>query len=147
MTDDNGHPSAQNGHANGAGSDNEDGAEEAIAALFDDYKGGFDDYDADRICDCFTLPVVIWQFEKGHVFADDEELMENIQALLSALDKEGIVQSEFHVSSSHISGTAALVTLDWQQSNADGEIVMDFTCHYHLVQDGADWAIAMVVNE
>ncbi|GGB48714.1 hypothetical protein GCM10011316_21040 [Roseibium aquae] len=147
MSEDNDHSSAQNGSANGAGPDNGTGAEEAIAALFDDYKTGFDDYEADRICDCFTLPVVIWQQEKGHVFADADELMENIEALLSVLDKEGIVQSDFHVSSSHISGTSAMVTLDWQQSNGDGEIVTDFTCHYHLLQDGADWGIAMVVNE
>jgi hypothetical protein len=58
-----------------------DGAEEAIAQLFDDYQSGFNDYDMERICNCFALPAIIWQHEKGHVFNDDEELIENIEVL------------------------------------------------------------------
>lgn len=119
----------------------------AIAQLFDDYQTGFNDFDAGRISDCFALPAVIWQHEKGHVFKDDEELLENIEALLSALEREGVTFSEFHVSSSHISGSTALVTLDWQQENNDGEAILEFTCHYHLIQDGGDWLIALVINE
>ncbi|WP_420336084.1 DUF4440 domain-containing protein [Roseibium sp.] len=134
-----------NGHANGAGSN--EGAEEAIAQLFDDYQAGFNDYDIDRICDCFALPAVIWQHEKGHVFADDEELIENVEALLKALEKEGVTHSDFQVVSSHVSGSSALVTLDWSQESADGETVLEFTCHYQLIQDGVDWVIASIVNE
>lgn len=122
-------------------------AEETIAQLFDDYLVGFNDFDADRILDCFALPATIWQHDKGHVFNDEDELSENTEALLTALDKEGVSHSEFHVSSSHISGSVAMVTLDWQQENADGEIVFEFTCHYQLIQDGSNWAIAMIVNE
>lgn len=147
MSDDNGRALTGNGHSNGSGADLGGGAEELIAELFDDYQAGFNDYEADRISDCFALPVIIWQHDEGHVFNTDEELMENIEALLSALDKEGVVHSDFHVSSSHISGNVALITLDWRQENADGEDVLEFTCHYHLVQNGSAWAIAMVVNE
>lgn len=138
---------AGNGHANGAGAGANGDAEEAIAQLFDDYQAGFNDYDIERICDCFALPAVIWQHEKGHVFADDEELIENIEALLKALEKEGVAHSDFQVVSSHVSGSAALVTLEWSQEDADGEAVFEFTCHYQLVQDGADWMIACVINE
>jgi len=141
MSDDNGRG------ANGSGVDPEAEAAEAIAQLFDDYQAGFNDFEADRIADCFALPAVIWQNEKGHVFSDEDELMENIEALLAALEKEGVTYSDFHVSSSHISSMAALVTLDWHQENDDGDAVLEFTCHYHLIQDGEDWAIAMVVNE
>jgi ketosteroid isomerase-like protein len=122
-------------------------AEEAIAQLFDDYQAGFNDYDADRICDCFALPAIIWQHEKGHVFNDDEELLENIEALLKALEKEGVTHSDFHVSSSHVSGTTALVTLDWSQETDDGEAVFEFTCHYQLIHDGSDWVIACIIND
>ncbi|WP_417670577.1 DUF4440 domain-containing protein [Roseibium sp.] len=122
-------------------------AEEAIAQLFEDYLAGFNDFDADRICDCFTMPATIWQHEKGHVFGDDEELLENIEALLAALDKEGVTNSDFQVVSSHISGAAALVTLDWTQETSDGESALEFTCHYQLILDGDQWMIAMVINE
>ncbi|MTI43028.1 uncharacterized protein DUF4440 [Roseibium hamelinense] len=136
-----------NGHANGSGPDNGSAAEETISQLFEDYQAGFNDFDADRICDCFTLPATIWQHDKGHVFNDDEELLENIEALLAALDKEGVSHSEFQVLSSHISGGSAMVTLDWQQEGSGGETIIEFTCHYHLIQDGPDWAIAMIINE
>ena len=124
-----------------------EGIEEAIAQLFEDYLTGFNDFDPDRICDCFAMPATIWQHGKGHVFNDEEELLENIEALLGALDKEGVTVSEFHVASCHISGSAALVTLDWSQETADGEAALEFTCHYQLLFDGDDWTIAMVVNE
>lgn len=119
----------------------------AIARLFDDYLAGFNDFDAERIADCFALPAIIWQHDKGHVFHDEDELLENIDALLAALEKEDVSYSDFHVSSSHISGSAALVTLDWSQQNDSGDAVFEFTCHYHLTQNGDDWLIAMVVNE
>jgi ketosteroid isomerase-like protein len=135
------------GQANGADADSGDEAETAIAQLFDDYQAGFNDYDADRICDCFALPAVIWQHEKGHVFNDEDELVENIEALLKALGKEEVTHSDFHVASSHVSGSAALVTLDWSQETSDGEAVFEFTCHYQLIQDGDHWVIAAIYNE
>ncbi len=130
-----------------SGADPESDASGAIAELFDDYLAGFNDFDAGQIADCFSQPAVIWQHDKGHVFKDDEELLENIEALLSALENEGVTYSEFHVSSSHVSGSTALVTLDWRQENGDGDAILEFTCHYHLRQDGDDWTIALVINE
>ncbi|WP_282044622.1 DUF4440 domain-containing protein [Roseibium album] len=147
MTDNGGFEKAGNGETNGSGTSANGDAEEAIAQLFDDYQAGFDDYDIERICDCFALPVIIWQHEKGHVFANDDELIENIEALLKALEKEGIAHSEFQVVSSHVSGSAALVTLDWSQESADGEAVFEFTCHYQLIQQGPDWVITCIINE
>ena len=147
MSDNNGTSMPEYGHGEGSPDGNGTDAEEAIAQMFDDYLAGFNDSDATRIVDCFALPATIWQHEKGHVFKDDDELLENTEALLAALDKEGVSHSEFHVSSSHISGSVALVTLDWQQDNSDGETVFEFTCHYNLIRHGEDWTIAMVVNE
>jgi ketosteroid isomerase-like protein len=137
----------QTGDEDGTNQNGNGEAEEAIAQLFDDYQAGFNDYDMERICDCFALPAIIWQHEKGHVFNDDEELIENIEALLKALEKEGVSHSDFQVVSSHVSGPTALVTLDWSQESADGEAVFEFTCHYQLIQDGQDWMIAGIVNE
>lgn len=146
---------AGNGEISGTGSgqaigDDPEGGDEAttaIAQLFDDYQAGFNDYDADRICDCFALPTVIWQHEKGHVFNDEDELLENIEVLLKALEKEEVTHSDFHVASSHVSGSSALVTLDWSQESPDGEAVFEFTCHYQLIQDGEIWVIAGIYNE
>ncbi|MEO9525730.1 DUF4440 domain-containing protein [Roseibium sp.] len=151
MADDGGSADAGNGADDGvddgAGSGANGDAEEAIAQLFDDYQAGFNDYEIERICDCFALPAVIWQHEKGHVFHDEEELIENIEALLKALEKERVSHSDFHVVSSHVSGSSALVTLDWSQESSDGEAVFEFTCHYQLIQDGPDWVIAGIINE
>lgn len=122
-------------------------SEEAIAALFEEYLAGFNDFDPEQICDCFALPATIWQHDRGYVFHDEDELMENIEALLDALDKEGVTLSSFQVSASHISGITAMVSLDWLQEDADGEPVFEFTCHYHLMFDGEAWSIVMIINE
>ncbi|TYC52859.1 DUF4440 domain-containing protein [Rhodobacterales bacterium] len=147
MADDSGMANAGDNQTNGAGSGPNGEAEETIAELFDDYLAGFNDFDAERICDCFALPTTIWQHEKGHVFNDEEELLENVEALLAALEKEGVLNSDFQVVSSHVSSSSALVTLDWSQESSDGDVVFEFTCHYQLIQDGSDWLIAMIVNE
>ncbi|MEP3429292.1 MAG: DUF4440 domain-containing protein [Roseibium sp.] len=145
MTDD--FAGSGDNQANGDGASSNGDAEVVIAQLFDDYQAGFNDYDADRVCDCFALPAVIWQHEKGHVFNNEDELLENIEALLKALEKEGVSHSDFQVVSSHVSGSTALVTLDWTQESSDGEAVLEFTCHYQLMQNGSDWVIACIVNE
>ncbi|WP_029060061.1 DUF4440 domain-containing protein [Stappia stellulata] len=138
---------------NGAGRD-DDGLpvaeaelEPAVLDLFEDYRAGFDDFDADALADCFAYPNVIWQFGKGNVFADDEELLENIEKLLAALDKEGVVASDYEVLASYVGGDTAVATLSWTQSDKLGEPVIEFTCHYHLLYDGDTWRIAMIVNE
>ncbi|PLX36925.1 MAG: hypothetical protein C0606_12925 [Hyphomicrobiales bacterium] len=118
-----------------------------MTALFDDYCAGFNDFDPEAIIDCFTFPATIWQFDKGYVFDDEEDLAENIDALLAALDKEEVVSSEYAVVKSHVSGPTALVTLDWRQFDGEGEPVFVFTCHYHLIHEHGEWLIAMIINE
>ncbi len=121
--------------------------DEAIASLFDEYAAGFNDFDADALADCFALPATIWQLDKGYVFDDVDDILENIDALLDALEQEHVTHSDYEVVSCFISGTSALVTLNWVQQTEDGDSVFEFTCHYHLIFDGDDWAIAMLVNE
>ncbi|WP_417766795.1 DUF4440 domain-containing protein [Stappia sp.] len=125
----------------------DEGADDGLLDLFDDYLEAFEDFDAESVADCFAYPAVIWQFGKGNVFQDDEELLENIEKLFAALDKEGVVSSAFDVLSTHVEGDAGMATLAWVQSDADGEPVIEFTCHYHLIYDGDTWRIAMIVNE
>lgn len=122
-------------------------AEAAIAELFEAYSAGFDDYDGEAVADCFAFPAVIWQFGKGNVFVDEEDLQENIEKLFAALEKEGVVRSEYSVLSAHVSGEVALVSLAWVQSDANDEPVFEFTCHYQLLFDDDEWLIAMIVNE
>ena len=125
----------------------DEGYDEELLDLFDDYREAFEDYDAEAVADCFAYPAVIWQFGKGNVFQDDEELLENIETLFAALEKEGVVTSAFDILSAHVEGDAAMATLTWTQSDAAGEPVIEFTCHYHLIYDGDAWRIAMIVNE
>lgn len=119
----------------------------AIRELFAAYAGGFDDFDADAIADLFAYPVVIWQFDRGNMFEDDEELLENIEALLKILDKEGVVRSEYEVQALSVSGPTALASVSWSQQRSDGEVALAFTCHYHLVNIEGDWLIASIFNE
>lgn len=121
-------------------------SEAAIRNLFDAYAAGFDDYDTDAIADLFAYPAVIWQFDRGTMFETDEDLIENIEALLQILDDAEVVRSEYTIGAIAISGPTALVDVSWSQQCADGEEALAFTCHYSLVNIDGAWLIASIFN-
>ncbi|WP_068318110.1 hypothetical protein [Polycladidibacter hongkongensis] len=121
--------------------------EQGISELFERYADGYDDYSLSAILSCFTFPCVIWQADKGHIFEDEDQMTENIQALLDVYEDNNIAQSIYEEVDLYVQPTAATITLDWQQEDEEGEPVFDFTCHYNLVRIGRDWKIASIVNE
>ncbi len=125
----------------------QDETELMLSELFDNYADGYEDYDTARISDCFAFPCVVWQLDAGHVFKDKVELIENIDALLEVHREHYVTSSIYEVVSSHISGSTASVSLDWQQEDDEGEVVFDFTCHYLLINIEGAWKIASIVNE
>ncbi|MTI18813.1 DUF4440 domain-containing protein [Rhodobacteraceae bacterium RKSG542] len=119
----------------------------AVNELFDRYADGYEDYDPQAIASCFAYPTVIWQLEEGHIFRDNEELIENLDALLDVHREYGIMQSVYEVVSVDVNGNSAFVTLDWQQEDEEGDVVFDFTCHYVLMLLEGEWKIATIINE
>lgn len=118
-----------------------------ITDLFEDYRSAYDDYDAESLADCFAYPCTIWQLGKGNVFADEEELLENIEALFAVLEREEIVSTQYEIVNQSVSGDTAYASVTWRQSRADGDVALAFTCHYLLIRDEEDWVIATIVNE
>ncbi|TFF17669.1 hypothetical protein E3C22_23720 [Jiella endophytica] len=121
----------------------------AIERLFQSYVEGFDDFDVDRVLDCFAYPVTIWQLGKGTVFADAGELAENVEALFDVFENEEIAHSEFRVIEASSCGNAAFVALSWKQERKDGEVAMEFDCRYALRRNdlSGEWLIALAINE
>lgn len=120
----------------------------AITELFQAYAEGFDDFDAQSIADCFAFPVTIWQSGRGNVFADRDELLENIEALLAVFEREEIVRSDFDVLEANTDGVASYAVLQWRQEREDGEAALEFACRYTLVRsEDAPWRIALAVND
>lgn len=120
--------------------------ETEIEALIETYGAGFDDYDVDAVTACFVYPAVIWQMGKGHVFADAEEMAENIQALFKAYEEAGIVASAFDITTLAVDGPSALATVEWEAEDGEGVVVMDFTCQYQMLFQNDRWAVASIVN-
>ncbi|MEO1399380.1 MAG: nuclear transport factor 2 family protein [Pseudomonadota bacterium] len=120
-----------------------------ITALFAAYADALNDFDAGAIVDLFAFPNTIWQFGKGHVFADADDLLENVETLLKAFDGAGVVTSSFHLDSSHCleTGSSAHATASWTQQDAEGETIHAFRCTYLLLLDNGELFIASVVNE
>ncbi len=118
-----------------------------LTDLFDDYAAAYDDYDAESLADCFAYPCTIWQLGKGNVFSDQEDLLENIEALLQVLEREEIVSTRYEVLGESVSGDTAYATVKWDQARSDGEVALSFVCHYLLIRDEEDWVIATIVNE
>ena len=122
-------------------------AEGDIRALFATYGAGFDDGDAEAVTKLFAWPATIWQFGKGHVFEDAEELQENVEALIDVFDEAGIISTSPNVQDVHVAGAAAFANVLWRQADDAGEILHAFTCQYLLVREESGWRIATVVNE
>ena len=123
----------------------------SIAGLFEAYQAAYDDYDAEALAACFVYPCTIWQFGKGNVFVDSDELLENIEALLDVLEGEEIVATRHEIMHLSICGDTAHATLAWRHMREDDEEAMGFTCHYmllrHEAQTGGRWLVATIVNE
>ncbi|WP_083592915.1 nuclear transport factor 2 family protein [Aurantimonas sp. 22II-16-19i] len=121
----------------------------AVERLFQRYVEGFDDFDTEKVLDCFAYPVTIWQLGKGTVFADSDELAENVEALFEVFEHEEIAHSSFHVVEATSWSNAALVALSWTQERRDGDVAMEFECRYALRRNdlSGEWLIALVINE
>jgi len=118
-----------------------------IQKLFAAYGAGFDDADAQAITDLFAYPATIWQFGEGHIFEDEDDLAENVEALMDVFDKAEIVLTIPEVRESRVAGAAAFASVAWRQENSEGEPLHEFTCHYMLIAEDGGWRIATVVNE
>jgi ketosteroid isomerase-like protein len=118
-----------------------------IRALFAAYGSGFDDADAEAVTKLFAWPATIWQFGKGHIFADAKELAENVEALIDVFDEAGIKSTVPEVKEVRAAGPAAFADVVWRQRDDDGELLHEFTCQYLLVNESGGWRIATVVNE
>jgi ketosteroid isomerase-like protein len=122
-------------------------AEDGIRELFAAYAAGFDDADAAAITALFAWPATIWQFGEGHVFEDEEELAENVEALIDVFDEAGIVLTTADLRDVRIAAGAAFASVAWRQEDQAGNVLHAFTCHYLLVYQGGSWRIATVANE
>jgi ketosteroid isomerase-like protein len=118
-----------------------------IRALFSAYAAGFDDADAEAVTALFAWPAVIWQFGAGHVFADADELAENVEALLDVFDEAGIVTTTPEIAAISVAGASAFASVVWRQEDGEGEVLHEFTCGYLLLNLDGAWRIATVVNE
>jgi ketosteroid isomerase-like protein len=118
-----------------------------IRQIFADYSAGFDDADADQVTALFAYPATIWQFGEGHVFDDEEDLAENVEALVEVFDEAGIVLTTATVNQIVVHGTSAFASVAWRQENEAGEAMQEFTCHYMLIHADEGWRIATIINE
>ena len=122
-------------------------AEADIHALFAAYGSGFDDAAPGAVTALFAWPATIWQFGKGHIFADADELTENVEALIDVFDEAGIKTMTPEVKEIRVAGAAAFANVLWRQRDDAGELLNEFTCQYLLVHAGGVWRIATIVNE
>jgi hypothetical protein len=118
-----------------------------IHALFAAYGAGFDDADPDAVTALFAWPATIWQFGEGHVFEDEDELSENVDALMDVFDEAGIVSTTPAVRELRVAGSAALADVGWRQEDSAGELLHQFSCQYFLINIGGIWRITTIVNE
>jgi ketosteroid isomerase-like protein len=118
-----------------------------IRALFEAYAAGFEAADADAVTALFAWPATIWQFGKGHIFSDGDELGENVDALIDVFDEAGIITTTSEVRALRIAGAAAFADVLWRQADEKGEVLHAFACQYLLLRQEGGWRIATAVNE
>ncbi len=116
-------------------------ARDEVMGLFTDYAEGFDDFDCDAVAACFAFPATLWQGGRGNSFADEDELLENIEALLDVFEREEIVHTRFDILELTGGVESANAVLRWRHERADGDVALEFSCRYLLVRDGQDNAL------
>lgn len=116
--------------------------------LFAAYADALNDFDAEAIVDLFAYPATVWQFGKGHVFSDRDDLLDNVDALLAAFDSAGVVTSSYTIETNEapIGTGSAFASVLWRQDDAEGQVIHEYRCGYLLVPDNGDWFIASVIN-
>ena len=122
-------------------------AKAEIQKLFAAYGAGFDDADAQAITDLFAYPATIWQFADGHIFEDEDDLAENVDALMDVFDQAEIVVTVPDVRDIRVAGATAFASVAWRQENSAGVPLHEFTCHYMLIRHDGEWRITTVVND
>lgn len=124
-------------------------AREEAVSLFTDYAEGFDDFDSDAVAACFAFPATLWQSGRGNLFADEDELIENIEALLEVFEREEIVHSRFEILELTAGPDSANAVVHWRQERADGDVALEFSCRYLLVRDvdGEGFRIVSTVTD
>ncbi|MEM9207043.1 MAG: hypothetical protein AAGA88_12010 [Pseudomonadota bacterium] len=121
--------------------------EAPIGPVLDAYRDAYNDYDANALAACFLFPVTLWQFGKGFVFENAEDLAENIEKVLDAYEEAGVVETHYEVADWVESGSAASAVIDWDQSDADGETVHVFSCLTVFAEDDrGEMKITTIVN-
>ncbi|WP_062226568.1 DUF4440 domain-containing protein [Aureimonas frigidaquae] len=120
-----------------------------VQSVLDAYAAGFDDFDAEAVAECFAYPATLWQGGRGNVFDDEEDLIENVEALLDIFEREEIVHSTFRIEDAAFGQDSGAALLSWRQERADGEAALEFTCRYLFIRDGEDgaWRIATTVTD
>ena len=128
--------------------DDAPGPEDDVLAVFAAYAAAFDDADAATVTDLFAYPATLWQFGRGHVFEDADDLLGNVEKLIDALDAEGVVVTTPEILALETAGAAAFARVSWTHADDTGEALMGFTASYLLVRTpGAPFRIAAVWNE
>ena len=122
-------------------------AEQQIHELFTAYGAAFDDADPDSVTAIFAYPAVIWQFGEGHLFEDEEELAENVEALIDVFTSAGIVLTTPEIRRIVQDGSSAFVSVAWRQEDQEGEALHEFGCQYMLVRRSGAWLVSTVVND
>jgi ketosteroid isomerase-like protein len=123
-----------------------DTTEADIRALFAAYGAGFDDADPAAVTALFAYPATIWQFGEGHIFADEDDLAENVEALMEVFEDAGIVLTTPEVRDIRVAGTTASAAVAWRQEDEGGQSLHNFTCSYLLVKTHDAWRVATIVN-
>ena len=118
-----------------------------IHALFAAYGAGFTDANVEAVLALFAWPVTIWQFGKGHIFANADELAENVEALIDVFDEAGIKSTTPEMIEVRVAGDAAFADVLWRQRDDPGEVLHVFACQYLLICEAGAWRIATIVNK
>jgi len=117
---------------------------ERVTHFFKRYAKAFESFDLQAAIDCFHLPCLFVSTEKTVAYVVVEELKESVEAVLQMHSQEGYAKIDFALSQVHtISAGCCFVTVDWQLSNAEGDLLSQFWHTYQLVDEGNGWEITL----
>ena len=120
---------------------------EKIISLFNNYLNAFKEYDLTKVIACFHLPSTLQTPDKVALLTDisvcQQEFNEVFTQLQHAKTRDIIARK---ASYSAITRGLALVCIDWDFIDDEGEVFADFCAVYHITLLENEWKIINVVS-
>lgn len=122
--------------------------QQQITTMLSRYAEAYSRLDAVAVSKFWQFPAIISSVSHTNIFADEEELYTNVDALFAFYAEQGASRAEIRLGgiAQSLPGCAQ-IAVQYDLKDAKGKTIIGWTRHYILRQSAAGWRMAIVLND